>query len=121
VLRPEISVPDDALEIALDPEGRCRVRTAGSPYTSTLLSQIMLHRFVNPDGLLAVGANLLRPSEVSGTAMSNTPGAQGLGLLKQGCIERSNVRSPTTAARSIGTACGFIAPASVLSQKFQSL
>jgi flagellar basal-body rod protein FlgG len=92
VLLPEISVPNDALEIAIDPEGRVNVRTAGSPDTSTLLGQITLHRFVNPSGMLAVGANVLRPSEASGAPITNTPGQTGLGLLKQGFVERSNVQ-----------------------------
>lgn len=92
VLLPEISVPNDALEIAIDPEGRVNVRTAGSPDTSTLLGQITLHRFINPSGMLAVGANVLRPSEASGQPITNTPGLQGLGLLKQGFVERSNVQ-----------------------------
>ena len=92
VLLPEISVPNDAMEIAIDPEGRVNVRTAGSPDTSTLLGQITLHRFVNPSGMLAVGANVLRPSEASGAPITNTPGQTGLGLLKQGFVERSNVQ-----------------------------
>lgn len=92
VLLPEITVPSDTLEISIDPEGRVNVRTAGSPDTSTLLGQITLHRFVNPSGMLAVGANVMRPTEASGAPITNTPGTTGLGLLKQGFIERSNVQ-----------------------------
>lgn len=91
VLLPEITMPTDTLEIAIDPEGRVNVRTAGSPDTSTLVGQINLHRFVNPSGMLAVGANVMRPTEASGAPITGTPGATGLGLLKQGFIERSNV------------------------------
>jgi flagellar basal-body rod protein FlgG len=64
----------------------------GSPDTSTLLGQVTLHRFINPSGMLAVGANVLRPTEASGPPITNTPGTTGLGLLKQGFIERSNVQ-----------------------------
>jgi flagellar basal-body rod protein FlgG len=92
VLQPEITVPSDALEIAIDPEGRVNVRTAGSPDVSTLLGQVTLHRFVNPSGMLAVGANVLRPTEASGQPITNNPGQTGLGLLKQGFVERSNVQ-----------------------------
>ena len=91
-LQPEITMPNDTLEIAIDPEGRVSVRTAGSPDTSTLVGQLTLSRFVNPSGMLAVGANVLRPTEASGAPISNTPGSTGLGLLKQGFIERSNVQ-----------------------------
>jgi flagellar basal-body rod protein FlgG len=92
VLIPEITMPSDMLEVAIDPEGRVNVRTAGNPDTSTLLGQVTLHRFVNPSGMLAVGANVLRPTEASGAPITNTPGTTGLGLLKQGFIERSNVQ-----------------------------
>ena len=93
VLLPEITVPSDTLEIAVDPEGRVNVRTASSSDSSMLLGQITLHRFVNPAGLLAVGANVMQPNEASGQAMSGPPGRSGLGLLKQGFLERSNVQA----------------------------
>jgi flagellar basal-body rod protein FlgG len=92
VLLPEITMPSDTLEVSIDPEGRVSVRTAGNPDTSTLLGQLTLHRFVNPSGMLAVGANVLRPTEASGQPITNTPGTAGVGLLKQGFVERSNVQ-----------------------------
>lgn len=92
ILLPEITMPNDTLEVAIDLEGRVNVRTAGNPDTSTLLGQIQLHRFINPSGLLATGSNVLRPTEASGAPISSTPGSIGLGQLKQGFIERSNVQ-----------------------------
>lgn len=92
VLVPEITVPSDTLEIAIDPEGRVSGRTAGSPDTSTSFGQIQIHRFVNPSGMYADGQNVMRKSESSGDPISGNPGATGLGLLKQGFLERSNVQ-----------------------------
>ena len=92
VLLPEITLPQDTLEIAIDPEGRVNVRTAGSPDVSQLLGTIQLHRFVNPSGMLAAGANVMRPTSASGAPITNNPGTTGLGTLKQGFIERSNVQ-----------------------------
>ncbi|MBL8731838.1 MAG: flagellar basal-body rod protein FlgG [Planctomycetes bacterium] len=92
VLLPEINLPQDTLAISIDPEGRVSVSTASSPDSATVLGQLNLHRFVNPSGMLAVGANVLRPTEASGAPISNTPGSTGLGLLKQGFVERSNVQ-----------------------------
>jgi len=92
VLLPEISVPSDTLEISIDPTGRVSGRTAGAPDSSTVFGQITIHRFVNPSGMLAVGANVMRPTEASGQPISGQPGLTGLGLLKQGFIERSNVQ-----------------------------
>jgi flagellar basal-body rod protein FlgG len=92
ILIPEITVPNDLLELSIDPEGRVSGRTAGSPDTATLFGQINTHRFVNPSGMLAVGSNVGRPTEASGQPITNTPGTNGLGLLKQGFVERSNVQ-----------------------------
>jgi flagellar basal-body rod protein FlgG len=92
ILMPEITLPNDLLEISIDPEGRVSGRTAGSPDTATSFGQINIHRFVNPSGMLAVGANVVRPSEASGQPITGIPGQTGLGLLKQGFIERSNVQ-----------------------------
>lgn len=92
VLTPEIVVPSDLLEISIDPEGRVSGRTAGSPDTNTNFGQLNIQRFVNPSGMLAAGANVMRQTEASGPPTIGTPGSNGLGLLKQGFVERSNVQ-----------------------------
>lgn len=47
---------------------------------------------MNPSGLLAVGTNIVRQISASGApTVDSTPGENGLGFLKQGFIERSNV------------------------------
>ena len=79
-------------EVSIDPEGRVSGRTAGSPDTSTQFGQLNIHRFVNPSGMLASGSNVMRPTEASGQPTTGAPGSNGLGLLKQGFIERSNVQ-----------------------------
>ena len=92
VLKPEITVPSDLLELRIDPEGRVLATSASSPDTASELGVIQLHRFVNPSGLLSVGGNLLRPTDASGAPITGNPGQQGLGTLKQGFIEKSNVQ-----------------------------
>ena len=95
VLLPEITLPQDTLEIAIDPEGRVNVRTAGSPDASQLLGTIQLHRFVSPSGMSAADGNVLRATEESGAPITGNPGATGLGTLKQGFLEGSNVQLVT--------------------------
>lgn len=92
VVTPEITVPQDTLEISIDPTGLVSGRTAGNPDTATVFGNLTLHRFVNPSGMLAVGANIVRPTEASGAPITGEPGLTGLGLLKQGFVERSNVQ-----------------------------
>ncbi|HLU39206.1 MAG TPA: flagellar hook-basal body complex protein, partial [Planctomycetota bacterium] len=81
----------DALEISIDAEGRVAGRTFGSPDTTVSFGQLNLVRFVNPSGLLAVGGNVLRQTDASGAPTQAAPGSSGIGTLKQGFIERSNV------------------------------
>ncbi len=92
VLLPQITIPSDTLEISIDPMGRFSGRTAGSPDTTTQFGEIALHRFMNPSGLRAIGANVLRSTDAAGAPVSGQPGTSGLGLLKQGFLERSNVQ-----------------------------
>ncbi len=52
---------------------------------------IKLSRFRNPSGLLALGGNLFRETEASGSPSLGTPGENGTGTLQQGYLETSNV------------------------------
>ena len=91
VVTPQITLPLDLLEIAIDPEGRVHGRTAGSPDTQTCFGQLVLHRFLNPGGL-SLDGGIYRPDERSGRPTSGSPGSIGMGLLEQGFLERSNVQ-----------------------------
>ena len=92
VLQPGIPIPGDTLEISIDPEGRVCGRTASNPDTATRFGQLTLCRFPNPGGLRAVGANVLCATDASGAPIRGTPGSAGIGLVKQGFLERSNVQ-----------------------------
>ena len=89
-LTPEMSVPDDTESILINAQGRIFVRTAGAE-TETELGQLLLARFVNPAGLEASGGNILAESPSSGTPIVGAPGELGIGALRQGALERSNV------------------------------
>jgi len=91
VLLPEITVPSDLLELSIDPEGRVSGRCAGCPDTATGFGQLTVHRFVNSAGL-RLENGIYRCSEASGAPYSGAPGTTGLGLLKQGVLEGSNVQ-----------------------------
>lgn len=91
VLQPEVSLPSDLLEMNIDAEGHVSGRTAGNPDSSIQFGQLTLSRFINPAGMLAEGGNVMRQSAASGPPITQTPGVDGLGTLKQGFIERSNV------------------------------
>jgi flagellar basal body rod protein FlgG len=92
IVTPEINLPQDILEISVDPQGRVRGRTASSPDTTTDFGQLTLSRFVNPSDLLASG-NVLLKTDASGPPILGAPGFYAIGHLLQGSIERSNVET----------------------------
>jgi flagellar basal-body rod protein FlgG len=53
--------------------------------------QIQLARFVNPGGLDAMGHNLYKQTQASGTPELGNPAENGFGELQQGYLELSNV------------------------------
>lgn len=55
------------------------------------LGTIELHTFTAPGGLLNKGNNLYQATEASGEATSGAPGEEGLGYIRSGYLERSNV------------------------------
>jgi flagellar basal-body rod protein FlgG len=88
-LEPEISIPEDAINITVGADGTVSVTLSDS--TTDELGQIEVARFVNPAGLLSQGRNLFRESEASGDPILSIPGEEGAGTLRQGFLESSNV------------------------------
>jgi flagellar basal-body rod protein FlgG len=93
-LLPEITLPQDLIEIAVGPDGRVTGRTAGNADSVSQFGQLMLHRFMAPGGLRCEDGVFL-PSEGSGAPVTAVPGTSGHGTLKQGFVERSNVQLAT--------------------------
>lgn len=87
---PEITIPEDATEVTISQTGVVSA-IVGDSTTSTELGNLDLADFVNDAGLIAIGKNLFRETEASGTATVSTPGTNGIGTLLQGYIENSNV------------------------------
>jgi flagellar basal-body rod protein FlgG len=89
-IEPEIVIPEDALQVTISETGVVSAIVGGDT-TSTELGNIDLADFVNDAGLIAIGKNLFRETEASGTALIGTPGSDGIGTLLQGYVENSNV------------------------------
>ncbi len=89
-LLPEITVPQDASAISISPNGVVTATVTGSS-TPTEIGRIELARFLNPNGLIAVGQNEFLETQASGTAFTGFPEDEGLGQLLQGSLESSNV------------------------------
>lgn len=89
-LEPDITVPTEAVEIHISQDGVVSVRLQGEPGMSEV-GQLELARFANPGGLLPIGGNLFETTEASGEPTIGTPGQEGMGLVRQGFLETSNV------------------------------
>ena len=90
LVEPSINIPKDATNIAISPDGKVSVKR---PTTDGLavVGQLTLATFVNPEGLLQLGENLYAKTDASGDATPGNPGQDGIGSLRQGFLEASNV------------------------------
>lgn len=87
----EGTIPNDALEIHVNPDGgiMARVQTlTGQEWRQ--VGTVRLTRFINPAGLLSTEHNLYLPTPASGTAQVGTPGQNGVGEIVAGALEGSN-------------------------------
>ncbi|GAA4417487.1 flagellar basal-body rod protein FlgG [Acidovorax lacteus] len=85
-----ITVPNGATKVMIGPDGA--VTAIVPPATAPQpLGNLAMATFVNPAGLEPIGQNLFRESAASGQPQQGTPGTNGLGFIKQGFLETSNV------------------------------
>ena len=89
-ISPGITVPPDAIEVAIGANGSVEAIIQGQ-IAPVDLGQLELATFVNDTGLEAIGNNFLIETTSSGPASVGVPGAEGYGELLQGFLESSNV------------------------------
>jgi len=89
-LSPEITVPQDATNVSISPNGVVTATVAGSTQP-TEVGRIEIARFLNPNGLLASGQNEFLETPASGQPVTGFPEDEGFGSLLQGSLESSNV------------------------------
>ncbi len=90
-LVPQITIPADATQVNIGNDGTVSV-VLGNRGQSNVLGQIELANFINPAGLHSVGDNLYMTTNASGNPQVGIPGQNGMGGLKQGFLELSNVK-----------------------------
>ena len=81
---------------------------------STVLGQIVLAQFANPNGLEKTGENTYRTSVNSGDPVYSAPGEGGSGSLNPGSLEMSNVDLTAQFADMITTQRGFQANSRII-------
>jgi len=90
LIDPPITIPQDATKVVINSNGEVMVRQPGATELA-VQGQIQMAQFINPDGLLKVGQNMYEQTDASGPEQPNNPGTNGLGILRQGNLEASNV------------------------------
>ena len=90
LLQPAVTVPQGTLQVTIGDDGTVSATINGQVAPSQI-GQIELVDFINPAGLQAMGGNLFRQTASSGDPVAGTPGLDGLGQVKQGSLENSNV------------------------------
>ncbi len=119
-VEPEITIPDDARSISINPEGEVFAFFQNTPQAQSL-GQLNLTGFTNPKGLEAIGSNLFTETEASGPPITSTPGADGLGTLRQGYLEDSSVDPVREITELIEAQRGYELNAKVISAADQML
>lgn len=89
-LSPEVVIPPDATNISIGTDGTVTVVQPGQTQ-ATQIGQITTTNFINPAGLHSMGDNLYVETDSSGQPVEGSPGSDGLGYLRQGFVELSNV------------------------------
>jgi flagellar basal-body rod protein FlgG len=92
-LAAQIEIPPDATEIVIRADGRVTVKVSqGEAEQDLEVGQIELVAFPNAAGLQAAGANLYVAPPATGAPQIGVPGESGMGVLRQGFVESSNVQ-----------------------------
>ncbi len=90
-LIPQIVVPADTTAISIGTDGTVSVLQAGQTQMAQI-GQVQLANFVNPAGLHSLGNNNYINTSASGDAIVGTPGLNGIGEIREGFVEMSNVQ-----------------------------
>lgn len=90
-LEPQVTVPQDTLQVDISIDGVISVLLPGQPDLQQI-GQIEVVKFINPGGLKSLGGNLFSETIASGQPQVGQPGQNGFGVVQQGFLEISNVQ-----------------------------
>ena len=90
LVQPTMTVPPETTSLTVNQSGQLFAVLDGQPEPQ-LLGQFSVATFVNEVGLTPLGGNLYRETSASGAPVVGIPGESGVGTIKQGYLEASNV------------------------------
>lgn len=89
-VEPPIILPPGSSNLHVRSDGTV-VATPPNQNEQAVIGDIKLTRFPNPAGLQAIGDNLVLETSASGAPVQQQPSLDGMGTLRQGALEASNV------------------------------
>ncbi len=87
---PGINVPDNTTNVSISEQGTVTAYIGNDP-EPVEIGRLTMATFTNDAGLKPLGNNLLAASTASGEALAANPGDPGVGIIRQGYLENSNV------------------------------
>jgi flagellar basal-body rod protein FlgG len=117
-LSPPVVIPADATDTAIGIDGKVTAKVNGTLKT---LGQIRIATFPNQLGLSSLGDNLYGVTADSGAATLKTPGEKGVGALRAGVLEMSNVNAVDEMVGMITTQRSYEAVAKVVTASDEML
>lgn len=87
---PAILIPANSTNVTVSASGIVTATVNGAA-TPTQVGQLTVANFANETGLQALGSNMFQETPASGTAVVGVPGDPGIGTMRQGYLESSNV------------------------------
>ena len=103
---PQITVPEGTTSLSIGTDGTVSATVPGQT-EPTQLGQIQTASFINPNGLQAMGNNLLIATAASGDAKVGAAGEEGRGTIRSGALEQSNVNTVEELVDMIETQRGY--------------
>ncbi|MWD28468.1 flagellar basal-body rod protein FlgG [Aquicoccus sp. SCR17] len=89
-LDPGIVIPENTVKVEVSEQGIVSAYVENDP-VPVELGQLTLTTFINDGGLRPVGNNMLEATSASGDPLAAVPGDPGVGMIRQGYLENSNV------------------------------
>ena len=85
-----ITIPPGTTAVSIGADGAVSALLPGNPAPQPM-GQLAMSSFINAAGLQPVGQNMYKESAASGAPQQGQPGTNGLGVMRQGFLETSNV------------------------------
>jgi flagellar basal-body rod protein FlgG len=90
-LKPGIRISQDAQELRIESDGRVFVREAHQSRAMEV-GQLDVVRFAGPSAMEAIGDGVYKATPAAGEPMAGRAGRDGMGVVRQGQLEASNVK-----------------------------